>query len=250
MLYLLNTGLCISGMYSLWMGCMLNILFGYVVYTPMHEAAHGNINPRHKGIDAVVGWACGVLLLAPFSAFKMLHLRHHRHTNDPEKDPDYWVASGNIVWVALKCLSIVPNYYYHFLIKPSKASKKHRTATLIGLLFLAGALVLLSTLFGWKTMMVLWVVPALSAFAILAFVLDWIPHHPHRTTSRFLNTRIILFPGLSLFMINHHLHLVHHLYPCLPFHKYGEAFQKLRPMLEENGTPIMGTGKHHRREKA
>jgi fatty acid desaturase len=30
---------------------------------------------------------CGCAFLAPFAGFRFLHLEHHKHTNDENKDP-------------------------------------------------------------------------------------------------------------------------------------------------------------------
>ena len=92
---------------------------------------------------------------------------------------------------------------------------------------------------GWKYPILLWVVPGILALALLAFMFDWVPHHPHKLRMRYLDTRVILFPGLPVITINQNLHLVHHLYPRIPFYKYGDSFKDLRSTLEEKGSIII-----------
>ena len=88
----------------------LQTLLAYLVFTPLHEASHGNIagrDRRLRSVESLVGWLSGVPLLAPYSAFRKLHLEHHGHTNDEEKDPDFWVA-GTTRWAILwRCGSIL-----------------------------------------------------------------------------------------------------------------------------------------------
>ena len=45
-------------------------------------------------------------------------------------------------------------------------------------------------------------------------------------------------PGLPLLTMWQSYHLVHHLYPRVPFYRYGLCFDDLRPDLEEHGARI------------
>jgi beta-carotene hydroxylase len=38
-------------------------------------------------------------------------------------------------------------------------------------------------------------------------------------------------------------HLIHHLFPRIPFYLYPDAFQKLRPVLEKKGSRIYEYGR-------
>ncbi len=83
------------GIIPLWLGLILNTLILYADQTPLHEACHGNIagkNSRYLWLNHLVGYACGTILLHEYKAFRYMHLAHHRETNDPELDPDHWVA--------------------------------------------------------------------------------------------------------------------------------------------------------------
>ena len=50
----------------------------------IHNASHSNF-PR--SINRVVGELLGVLLVVRFANWEILHVRHHRHADDPERDP-------------------------------------------------------------------------------------------------------------------------------------------------------------------
>jgi len=52
-----------------------------------HECTH--FTPfRSRWLNVACGHAAGVLLLLPFTWFRLFHLAHHQHTNDPLRDPE------------------------------------------------------------------------------------------------------------------------------------------------------------------
>ena len=221
---------------------VLQAVLAYLSFTPMHEASHGNIagrDARLKSLEKAVGWLSGLPLLAPFSAFRKLHLEHHGHTNDTEKDPDFWVA-GTTRWAILvRCLTILPHYYWRILRGVLRSPAARDAATLVMLaVYVLVALALTAAGFGaW--VLAAWVGPALVATGFLAFVFDWLPHQPHQERSRYRNSRIMLFPGLGVLLTNQNLHLVHHLYPRIPFYRYGTFFREARQTLAAKGAPIV-----------
>ncbi len=57
------------------------------LFTLQHECTH-QTPFRTRWINEVIGHLCGVVLLQPFLWFRYFHLAHHRHTNDPDRDPE------------------------------------------------------------------------------------------------------------------------------------------------------------------
>ena len=235
---------CVVWGWPVWAGVALNSVVAYLAFTVHHEAAHGNIDGR-KGsaglADEVAGWISGVFLLAPFPAVRVLHLRHHGVTNDPETDPDMWVAVEGPTKLAARCLSIIPHYYWHFLFGPTSKTKSARQALpaavvgIVGLLAVFGALwsAGLGTWALW-----LWVLPAVFGTGFLAFAFDYLPHVPFDERERFLNTRIIEGRALNVLLLGQNYHLMHHLYPRVPFYWYVACFDVMRPLLERKGSRI------------
>ena len=148
------------------------------------------------------------------------------------------MATRNPLSLVLRCFSILPDYFFHFLARPDEQTRRWLWVLLSG----EGVLLALTGLFayfaGWIYPLVLWVGPALCALALLAFAFDWLPHHPHTNRERYRDTNVILFPGLTFVLLSQNYHLIHHLYPTIPFYSYGRVFRKLRPFLEEQGSPI------------
>jgi len=241
----------LSDRMPMWAGTISATLLAYVAFTVMHEATHGNIHGEHARlhwVGEIAGWLSALTLLAPYPSFRVLHLQHHANTNHPERDPDYWVRGHNPISVILRSFSILLAYEYNFFLGTASKTRAAQTQRRLAVLTLWGLLgilvVLIATGFGWEALW-LWVVPALTAAGVLAFSFDWVPHHPHNIQERFRDTRILLVPGLTLPMLWQNYHLIHHLYPRVPFYRYAACFRDIRGELEAKGAPIEGFDRDH-----
>ena len=79
------------------------------LFAPLHESVHWTAF-RSRRLNDVVAWACGALLLLPPGYFRAFHFAHHRHTQDPARDPELaapkprtlrtyvWHAAGLPYW--------------------------------------------------------------------------------------------------------------------------------------------------------
>jgi len=68
--------------------CHLQILCSVFI----HNATHGNFP---KAINRIVGELCGLVVLTRFASWEIIHQRHHRYSDDQDKDPHplvsgYW----------------------------------------------------------------------------------------------------------------------------------------------------------------
>ena len=230
---------------SLWiyLGLWHTILL-YLSFSVAHEASHGNIHGGHKNwkwLNPVLGWICAGFFLVPFPVFRRIHLRHHGVTNNPHEDPDYWVAADKWWKVALRCLTIFFHYFSNLggaiLGESPKAICSWR-ANIIAFLMLAIMVFVPYSLGYMYVFSALWLIPVILSSAFLALVFDWLPHHPHQVQQRFMDTRIILFPGLNTLFLGHNYHLIHHLYPKIPFYHYKTCFEEIEEDLREKGVPI------------
>lgn len=95
----------------------------------------------------------------------------------------------------------------------------------------------------------LWYLPMRIALLILNVFFQWLPHHPFDRTERYLNTRISLWAGGTVALLQQNLHLMHHLWPSVPFYNYARLYRTLRPVLVAEGSRIEGlmVGPHARR---
>ncbi len=231
---------------SYWLIVPVNTILIYLLFTPLHEASHQNIKGRKtslKWLENVIGWISGSSLLAPFPMFKTLHLVHHGHTNDPKKDPDYWVAAKNVFMIAFKCMTIYFDYIFHYLLSikrlwKTSEGKSNVIYTGLGYGLLILTIIFLGESLGWSNIVLGWILPAYLALGLLSFAFDWLPHHPHSVQKKYLDTRIILSPVLNILLVSQNLHLIHHLYSGIPYYHYQKAFEVLKNKLEREGAQI------------
>lgn len=207
----------------------------FVSYTPMHEAAHGNISgAKHnfKWINTFVGELMSPLIAIPYNSHKHEHYAHHRHTNGVD-DPD----------VHIEHLFRSPSDFVRCNLKVIKTHNTYlldnRTRAEISVSIIWRAIYVFST--GFLSAPVLILGWYLGAFLNI-FLLSYLPHKPYIETARWKNTNIQLF-GLELpgyLMFHHNLHAIHHLFPRVPFYNYRSVFGSIEPTLRKNGTPIIG----------
>jgi len=237
-------GAVLGKLLPLWLGAILMIGIDYAWFTPLHEAVHGNISGRqsHSWLDGLIGCFAATSFCAPYPAFKALHLRHHCTVNRPGRDPDLWVAGRSKLETALRCLSILPYYYatiFGLVGEPSVFLKSYRRQSFLAFGLIGASVALLTSQGLAMEALLLWFLPGLIAGGMLAYVFDYMPHHPHEGIGRYDNARIILGgPLLTVLTGWHNYHLIHHLYPRVPFFRYGQVFFAMRVELESKGARI------------
>ena len=250
-IYIIASIAAVQGLLGAGWAILINILMGYLLFTPMHEAGHRNIAGNRQSLNWLnefVGWMSGIPLVAPFYLFKIVHDRHHAHTNDPENDPDHWLASKGFFSLLLHSSTIFPVYLWEGLQllfwkeKVMGKIKKELRISFIVLGFMLLSATVLGAMIGWQWVILLWVVPALIAQVLLAIVFDWLPHHPHEERSRYLNTRMFDIKGLSFFLLGQNYHLIHHLYPRIPFYDYPKVYVELEEEILGEGAKVVKLG--------
>jgi|EndMetStandDraft_2_1072991.scaffolds.fasta_scaffold39233_2 beta-carotene hydroxylase len=240
----------------LWACTMLIALVAYGHFTLLHEAIHGNVVSSPKSllwVNSLVGWIGAVGVGLGWPALRRGHLLHHSHTNT-DRDPDIF-AKGTFVqllgkWAMSVPFSLVPmtvmsrigrsNSRYAALRSEMSAWEMHG-ASLPGYLTLGllGAALLTGHFTEW---LLLWFIPQRLAFLILQIFFQWLPHYPFDRDDRYGNTRISLWMFGTALTFQQNLHLMHHLWPGVPFYNYGRLFVALRPVLEAEGARIEGLG--------
>jgi beta-carotene hydroxylase len=239
--------LTLSGHLSYWAAVPANAILIYFIFAPLHEAVHDNIAGQHKQfrfLEVLIGHISGFVLLAPYPGFRALHLHHHQHTNDPTEDPDYWVKSNNYFLVILRCMVIQPVYILH-LYKIARNPVVMR-AFVYEMVYVFAYFPIIAAAYalGWGTqLMLLWILPGYIGVVICPLMFDWPVHHPHSARGRYTSSAILLFPKpIRLFMeiifLGHSYHLMHHLFPRIPFYHYGKAYYALEPELATVGAKV------------
>jgi fatty acid desaturase len=251
-----------SGAIPLWVGCLACSVVAYAFYTVHHDATHKAISgraERWRPIEVACGTIAAAALGLEFRAYAANHLRHHAHTNDAA-DPDLLVKGPGwqvpLKWAFLMTLvtvgalpfgdrlvravlrRLVPAFAEPASDRDRADARRLRRWTQLGLV-----VVLVSIPLGaLPEVLLLWWLPSRLGILLLMVLFQWLPHFPFDRTDRFGATRVNRFPGSTWLLLQQDRHLVHHLYPSIPWYRYRAAYRELRPVLEANGAIIEGIG--------
>jgi fatty acid desaturase len=219
----------------------------YSHFTVAHDAVHHSVS-RNRWINNSLGFM-SQFWLGPTSnwwALKYCHLRHHANTNDMENDPDAWASAdgpGGALLTPLRWATIDLHYwtFYREII---------RIAPIPILLYhgLIWTLIGLSYKFGFfQDLLWGWIIPSRVAMFSLSIFFDFLPHYPHkiikkedpyRTTS-YISIARFLRPLLSALVLHQNYHVAHHLYPTVPFYRYGDVWEEKKDELLQIPVPIL-----------
>lgn len=234
------------GLIAFWLAPILQTCTLVFLFNPLHEAVHGNITfaGRRRGrIDSAIGSLAGLLLFQPFPLFRQMHLVHHAKTNVAGRDPDLWTKADALIFVIVRCWLATPAYYWQYALYFLRQPKERRpwAGATISALIVFGALV--AGIFYPVVVFGLWLVPALLAIAWIEF-LHWTLHIPHASEKPYRNARIILAGGwrnsiLRLLFQDMNCHLIHHLYPHIPFYRLPDVIPHMRESLVSKGAEIV-----------
>jgi len=216
----------------------------FVSFTVVHDAAHGSIfktGSALKPLESLLGWvSCIPLLLVPYRFFQKIHDRHHAFTNDPERDPDYFGGAKSWYGIILNAMYIPFKYHWMSVteFRHIKLFRDTYTSTLIYLSLIFGSMAWAVTAGYGIELLSFAVIPAAIAIIILALFFDFFPHTPHKALGRYHDTRIFIGKWFNVILLGQNYHLIHHMYPRLPWYKYQEVFFKIEPFLKSKGAPI------------
>ena len=223
---------------SLTQGVLLVFLF-----PALHETVHGTPFAT-RWLNTAVGWTCGFVLLLPADWFRYFHLAHHRHTQDPDNDPELATPKPDGPAALALYLSGLPVWWDHTktlgrnafadiddgYVPASERARLRRNSRrmLLGYASLAAA----SVATGSTLALELWIVPALLGQPFLRLYLA--AEHggcPH-TANAFENTRTTFTNRFVRALAwNMPFHAEHHAWPGVPFHRLPEVHALMRPQL-------------------
>lgn len=233
-----------SAIIPTWAMMLALTLNAYMSFTVLHEAGHGNVFSSDSGLkhlEPIVGWiACIPLLVFPYKAFKIVHDRHHAFTNHPDLDPDYYGEMKSWKQIILHCASIPYRYYRMCTVVLADDPQVQAGVANTHKLFILLAVIFTTIITqGYALELLLFIlIPALTTLVVLTLFFDYIPHQPHRNLDRFRNTRA--FPGriYNFFMLGQNYHLMHHMYPRVPWYAYRPLYHRIEGFLKSHGAPL------------
>jgi beta-carotene hydroxylase len=239
--------LVLAGILPLWAGFLIACFIMAVAYLPSHEAQHDVYFSRHSRwhwVNELIGQIALIPLALPLSVLRVTHLEHHRHTNDPDLDPDYYMNADTVrgaLWKAMTKFQPRNDDYARALQRlGTPAAKRALLETLASRVLYYGILVALA----WTGLAIeaalLWCLPRLVGLTYTNFFLSWTPHYPAPEQGRYRNTRSFKSAVGHYGSSGMQYHLIHHLYPTIPLHRHRSAYRALLPILREQGCDLGG----------
>jgi fatty acid desaturase len=220
-------------------------LHGVSLFT--HEAVHGTLS-LNRHANRWLGMACAWPVLQNYSAYRVLHLKHHNHLGQ-EGDPDHYPNYTSWTWLEFlmhwgRLLIGYPVYLVAIPVlgyRQGTAADRRWVLLDVGLLVLLVALVLASPLPG-SLLLHGWLIPMLVINTMVNVrgmsQHTFLEHH----SDPVLGTRSILTnPVTAFFMCNENYHLEHHLYPGVPWYNLKRLHRELAPDLRARGAPFIGS---------
>ena len=211
------------------------------LFTLCHECTHKSPF-RSPWINEVVGFLSGAAILLPFQWFRYFHLAHHRHTNDPENDPELaapkpetWAGyilhvSGVPYWTSqIRTLfrNALGSPSYDYL--PNRARFRIQTEARALLIVYTLAL---TTLLISPAILYVWLLPILIGQPFLRLYLLAEHGRCPPVANMLENTRTTFTNRVVRFLAwNMPYHIEHHSFPSVPFHALPKLHEHMKDDL-------------------
>lgn len=241
---ILLTGSYIAFQLPLWGLVMIphGILLVFL-FALSHECTHATpFGPRW--LNTLVGHLIAPILALPFTWFRYFHMAHHKHTNDPDLDPELSLGGRPMTlgaylrnlsgWDTWTCVfrtlvahargDIEADY-----LPEARHGRMIIEAQMILLIYVFAALSLLvSPILLW-----VWIVPVVLGQPVLRLFLLAEHGGCPPVANMFENSRTtVTARGIRWLSWNMSYHAEHHAYPSVPFHQLPALHDEVRPHLK------------------
>jgi fatty acid desaturase len=213
------------------------------LFTLEHETVH--LTPfRSRWLNLAAGWLAAMVLALPWNWFRYFHFAHHRHTQDPDRDPELASPKPETIWQFIRHVSGLPVWWSHLAtlmrnaaganrddFVPARGQAKVMREARVMLAGYAG-LAAASWMAGSAVLVWVWLVPVLLGQPVLRVYLlaehgrcPLVANMLENSRTTFTN-RIVRFVAWNM-----PYHAEHHAYPAVPFHKLPALHQVTRDHL-------------------
>jgi len=217
---------CFTGRLPLWVGAVVNSVCLYMLFTPAHESMHRNASANSTVNEWVMYIATFVVI--PFGSgqlMRVMHMQHHRFTNE-ENDPDHFLSSH---FYLMPLWGFWPFLYlFQYARNPAKCPSISVRSTVREFTIGFGVIIALFVMEP-MAMLVLWLIPIYCGFFLMCVVFMVLPHYPAMVRAdEDIYKATLIRKGcewlLTPLLMYQNYHLVHHLYPTIPFYRYIKAW--------------------------
>ncbi|UOZ06558.1 fatty acid desaturase [Amycolatopsis sp. WQ 127309] len=240
-----STWLLPAGLVPAVVTVVLNTAVTFAMYTVVHESAHHSAG-KLTWVNETLG-RLAVLFVAAYASFPSLryvHGEHHRHTNASVRaDPDAWTSRGPAWLLPLRWLTLDVSYARCYVSRLRVRPPHELAETLVVLSVAVSAGVALVAAGHGPELVLVYLLPQRLGVGLLAWAFGWLPHHGLPAAGprgRFGTTRVRvgLDRLLTPVLLAQNLHLVHHLHPAVPFHRYRRVWLDNREAYLARDVPI------------
>ena len=231
--WVITWSLVVNDVIPLWAGLLISTISTACSYLPSHAGQHGHLSGKHKHLNwlnTVVGQISLIPLAQSHHILKATPMKHHAHTNDPERVPDYrhthvdnWfqaaiqiqnqTGEGGLIEVVEKLSEEDPKF-----------AKTLETGSLVGLVFFFAQMVV-AVIYPLETLL-LWWIPRKLATSYLGIIFS---HEPHKNlpVGRYKDSRF--WSNAMPRYLNHsmQIHDMHHMYPNICHYDEPKAIEAL-----------------------
>ncbi len=244
------------------MGYLGNPWWGFLLFFPVYILAgaslHGISLFVHEGVHSTLStnplWnrclsiLCALPVWQNFSAYKVLHLKHHRHLGE-EGDPDHYPNYTQWTWLefAMYWGRLILGYPAYITAIPLlgfiQGNFRDRLWIILEVMLLITLIVLV-----WHsnipTMLLVhgWLMPMVVINTIVN--IRGMSQHTllEHEKDEIRGTRtIVTNPITTFFMCNENFHLEHHLYPNIPWYNLPQVHQEMKEDLRKHGAPFISS---------
>lgn len=219
-----------------WWGWTVDIVLrswlAFIGTVMAHEGVHGLLG-RTRRVNALWGRLALLPVLVPFTDFRGTHLQHHRHTNEPGKDPDLFLDTPHRWQLPFRALAM-PHQWFFWIRRRGGLPPGHARDLALNYLAISACCFAVAWLVGpWRVLL-----GTLPVCVLVALVL-WIPfaHLTHQgySTGDPAGRSHNYFGKLAYwFSFGLSMHREHHLRPQLA---WIELHQLVEPDPERRRLP-------------
>ena len=201
----------------------------------LHEGMHNTLFTSrfwNRWASAALGW----VFCISFTAYKVMHTRHHNYLGDPRDPDDYqnYLKNKPLLWIMHYERLILGPYLYIFVIPMlalrygSSIERRHVIEEYIALI---SVYILVSLIVPANLLLYLWFLP-LVLTAHMTAIRGLTQHGITNAQDPFIASRSIQANRVvAFFLLNENFHLEHHLFPEIPSYNLAQVHKLIWPRL-------------------
>lgn len=236
-----------NGMVAGWMpiplGMIINGLVIYAAFTPLHDGTHRAVS-RNPLLNDVISTLSGQMLLPGFEVaiYRIIHLAHHKSTGEHHEDPDE-PGTRSLSGFLLYGLFLELYWAHWYLKRLNQWSTAQNVRVFLGVCLMASWYAIwIASPWALEWLLIWWIPQRIGAVLIL-YAFAYIQHPPGVEQRAYpIRATGILRPNkwLGPLMLGQNAHLIHHLYPQIPWYRLEAGWRATKAELLRRAPPIRG----------